>query len=69
MDIMSTIQFIYATGMIAALIVAIADLFINTTKDEIEKSQFGMIAPMILLSWITVICYLYGQFRRKKLIN
>ena len=69
MDIMSTIQFIYATGMIAALIVAIVDLFINTTKDEIEKSQFGMIAPMILLSWITVICYLYGQFRRKKTIK
>lgn len=66
---MSTIQFIYVTGMVAALIVAIADLFINTTKDEIEKSQFGMIAPMILLSWITVICYLYGQFRRKKSIK
>ena len=66
---MSTIQFIYVTGMVAALIVAIVDLFINTTKDEIEKSQFGMIAPMILLSWITVICYLYGKFRSKKSIK
>lgn len=69
MDIMSTIQFIYATGMIAALIVAIVDLFINTTKDEIEKSQVGMIAPMILLSWITVILYIYGKIRHKKSIN
>lgn len=70
MDIMSTsIQIIYVTGMIAALIVAIVDLIINTSKDEIEKSQFGMIAPMMLLSWITVICYLYGKIRHKKSIN
>ena len=65
----TSIQIIYITGMIAALIVAIIDLFINTTKDEIEKSQFGMIAPMMLLSWITVICYLYGKFRSKKSIK
>lgn len=66
---MSTIQFIYVTGMIAALIVAIIDLIINTSKDEIEKSQFGMIAPMMLLSWITVILYIYGKIRHKKSIN
>ena len=61
----TSIQIIYATGMIAALIVAIVDLIINTSKDEIEKSQIGMIAPMILLSWITVICYIYGKIRNK----
>lgn len=65
----TSIQIIYVTGMIAALIVAIVDLIINTSKDEIEKSQFGMIAPMMLLSWITVICYLYGKIRHKKSIN
>ena len=65
MDNISVLQIIYVSGVFASLIIGIIDLFVNMSKDDTEKCQIGMLAPMMLLSWITVFAYTYGKINHK----
>lgn len=56
----------YGIGCIIALIIGIyeAIISIKSCKDEEKDNlQLGMIAPMVLLSWLTVIMFVASDYK------
>ena len=47
--------------MIGVLIAFILGIVIYITEEDKEDAQIGMLAPMALLSWITVFLILYKR--------
>ena len=52
---------IYIIGCIIALIIGIVEMI----KDHSENAQYGLIWAMVILSWITVILYIYNYFKSR----
>ena len=64
---MNILGIFYLIGCFIALIIGIYDFYKNV--NDVKYHEFGMLAPMILMSWITVLCYIYGKIRYKRNIS
>ena len=66
---MHILFYIYLVGSLIALFIGIYEVIHfnqNHTQEEKNYGQYGMLATMVICSWITVITYFYAHYVHKK---
>lgn len=63
MDIDNLPVKIYAVGVVLAFIISIIELF--RSRNDKNATQYSMVVPMWLLSWVTVFAWIYGFYNNK----